>query len=283
MRQPGLFLLLGIVLALVAPGAAGQGTWHGVERPALKAKDPDGQAAELLRHSETDLAAGRFGEALQAAEEALAILEKRYGAADRRLAPALKAIGAVHFRQARHKDVDAYYERAAALLEKGDPVAYANSLTDLGKLYINSGRAKQAVPLYRRALAVYEKAYGEDGRLQTWLINVANAESFAGNFAEAHGLLRRADAIAAKEGPVARASVDMWVAEVFLRERRYDEAAALQRVVIALYSSHFGPQHEALLPPYAGLVRALRGLGRIAEADEIRSRMSAIQSARPKR
>jgi hypothetical protein len=112
---------------------------------------------------------------------------------------------------------------------------------------------------------------------------VANAESFAGNYPEAHGLLRRADAIAAKEGPVARASVDLWVAEVFLRERRYEEAAALQRVIIALYSSHFGPQHDALLPPYAGLVRALRGLGRIAEADEIRGRMSAIQSARPRR
>lgn len=263
---------------MAAQNAASQGSWHGTERPTLKATDPDGQAAELLRHSEAYLSRGRFAEALLAAEDALALLEKRYGREDARLAPALNAIGGVYFRQARHKDVERYYERAAAVLEKGgDPTDYAEGLANLAKLYLNSGRAKQSVPLYRRALAIYEKAFGEDLRLRTWLIIVANAESYAGDHAEAYKLLRRAGAIGSKGNPAAGAYIDGWRAEFLFRERRFEEAVTLHRAVIAVYTTHLGPQDDALAPAYAALARSLDGLGRAAEAEDARSMARSIK------
>lgn len=271
-----------LLAGLIGP-AVGQATWHGPgQRPALKATEPDGQAAELLRLSDNYLQQRQFDQALQAAEDALALLEKRYGPTDRRLAPALKAVGAVHFRQARHQQVEPHYARAVEILEKGgDPVAYADSLSALAKLHLNSAYPKRAVPLQRRALGLYEKAFGADPRrLQMYIVSAANTEKWAGNYGDAYRLLERAGTIAAQEGAVARASVDVDVADVMLHERRYEEAAVLQRKVIDVYSKHFGAQHQALVVPYAMLARALDGLGRKAEADEARARVRALRPAR---
>ena len=53
----------------------------------------------------------RFGEAEAAAKDALKLLETRYGPNDRRLVPALTALGGIYFRQARHAEADPYYRR----------------------------------------------------------------------------------------------------------------------------------------------------------------------------
>lgn len=72
-----------LVVGLFAMAVA-QAQWHGGDRPALKATDPDGQATELLRHAENYKQSRRMEEAVAAAKDALKLLEAKYGPNDRR-------------------------------------------------------------------------------------------------------------------------------------------------------------------------------------------------------
>jgi len=268
------------LLVSAAALAQAPGAWHGGERPPLKAKDIDGQAQELLLYAENYRNTRRFGEAEAAAKDALKLLETRYGPNDRRLVPALTALGGIYFRQARHAEADPYYRRATAIEEKsgggGDPLEVAKSLQQQAKLLLNSGRATEAVPLERRALAIYEKAYAGKDWMQTYYIIAANTEKYAGNYDEALRLLERASAIAAKRGPAARASVDIDVSHVRFQQGRYEEAIVILRGVIAAYEQKFGRDHQALAVPYNEMSNSLRKLGRQQEADAAKKRVQEL-------
>ena len=89
--------------------------------------------------------------------------------------------------------------RKAEAFEPQDP-RLATSLNNLAELYHTQGQYAQAEPLYKRALAIYEKALGPDHpSVATSLENYADLLQKTGRTAEAEELEERARAIRAKE------------------------------------------------------------------------------------
>src|SRR5437762_2991916 len=67
-----------------------------------------------------------------------------------------------------------------------------SELNDLASLYKALGRYADADPLSRRALAVYEKAFGQDHpQVATSLNNMAEIYRAQGNYVEAEPLYKR--------------------------------------------------------------------------------------------
>ena len=124
---------------------------------------------------------------------------------------------------AQHVDVAAIYKRWQELFEGGNyPAAlveaqryeaevkaqfginhpnYATSLNALAVLYKNQARYADAEPLYKRALAIYEKASGPNHpSVAVALNNLALLYETQGRYADAEPLFKRALAIHEKEG-----------------------------------------------------------------------------------
>jgi Tfp pilus assembly protein PilF len=116
----------------------------------------------------------------------------------------------------------------------------ATSLNELALLYRHQGRYEEAEPLYKRALAIREKALGPDHpRVATVLNNLGTLYYAQDRYAEAEPLIKRALAIYEK----------------------------------ALGADH--PRVAALLENYAAL---LRKTGRGAEATKMKARAKAIRA-----
>jgi CHAT domain-containing protein len=103
-------------------------------------------------------------------------------------------------------------------------------------LYTQQGRYAEAEPLHRRALAIFEKAFGPDyPRVANTLHHLASLYIHQGRYAEAEPLLKRALAIRDKAlGPdhpsVAGALNDL--AEVYRGQGRYLDAVPLVQISI---------------------------------------------------
>ena len=73
------------------------------------------------------------------------------------------------------------------------------SLNNLAELYRNQGRYADAEPLYKRSLAIYEKALGPDHPdVATSLNNLAALYDAQGRYADAEPLYKRSLAICEK-------------------------------------------------------------------------------------
>ncbi len=132
-------------------------------------------------------------------------------------------------------------------------------LNNLAWVYSAQGRAAEAEPLYKRALAIAEQALGPDHpEIGTHLHNLAALYRTQGRLAEAELLLKRALAIGEKAAPdhphVAKALNNL--AELYRVQGRYAEAEALYKRALILGEKVLGPDHPDVgtyLSNFAGL------------------------------
>ena len=123
----------------------------------------------------------------------------------------------------------------------------APSLNNLAELYRDQGRYAEAEPLYKRALAIREKALGPDHPdVGTSLNNLAELYRAQGRYAEAEPLYKRALAIREKAlGPdhpdVGTALNNL--AELYRAQGRYAEAEPLFKRALAIREKALGPDH----------------------------------------
>ena len=90
-------------------------------------------------------------------------------------------------------------EKQLALAEKHLPSRVATGLNNLALLYYTQGKYAEAEPLYKRSLAINEKALGPDHpHVATDLNNLASLYRETDREAEAEKLEKRAAAIKAK-------------------------------------------------------------------------------------
>ena len=117
---------------------------------------------------------------------------------------AWKAIGqGSQLNAGRSADNEKAHLLALAEAEKFGPEdpRLAASLTDLAGFYHTRGRFSEAEPLYRRALAIWEKSQGpEHLNVGNGLNNLAQLYMAQGRYPEAEPLLQRALTHPAKEG-----------------------------------------------------------------------------------
>ncbi len=111
------------------------------------------------------------------------------------------AAGAKAHREGRYSDAVNSFQAAAKDAEAFGPQdpRLATSLNNLAGLYHQQGKYNEAEPLYKRSLAIVEKALGhEHPHVATSLNNLAELYRFQGKFVDAEQLYKRSLAIREK-------------------------------------------------------------------------------------
>ena len=128
MRRAALVLLL--LVSVAGPGCGG----------TRKERDPRIEAATRLQTAEAYLSAGRFQEARELVEQALAVQPTS--------APIHNFLGQIHFLSGRHAEAEAAFRKALEL-----DATLADAHNNLGALYDRTNRKAEAEAEYRKALA----------------------------------------------------------------------------------------------------------------------------------
>ena len=176
------------------------------------------------------------------------------------------------FDERRYADAEKLLRRAVRQAESrasGEP-SLATALNDLAEIYRAQAKYDDAVPLYRRAIDIVEKASGpHHASLARSLNSLALVYRAQGMYDEAEPLCRRALSILEKTAvsapddpgdPSLAPSVNNLLA-VYLAQGRYREALPLFRRAVALKEKILGPAHPDLagsLGNYAALLRKLK-------------------------
>ena len=161
-----------------------------------------------------------------------------------------------------------------------DEVTNAASLHNLALVYQEQGRYAEAEPLFKRALAIYEKALGpEHPDVATILNNLAFVYRAQGRYAEAEPLFVRALAIYEKalgpEHPNVATSLNN-LAFVYRAQGRYADAEPLYKRALAISEKALGPEHLEVATTLNNFARVYQAQGRY-DAEPLFKRALAIR------
>ncbi len=186
------------------------------------------------------------------------------------------------FLQGDEVEAETQFRAAIEQAEKfaADDPRRARSLNELAVVYSAQGRYADAEPLYKRALAIWEKALGpESPEVATSLNNVASLYQAQGKYADAEPLFTRSLAIAEKalgpEHPQVAASLNN-LALLYKHQGRYADAEPLYKRSLAIWEKALGPEHPTVATALRNYAALLREVGRDAEADRLDARAESI-------
>jgi CHAT domain-containing protein/Tfp pilus assembly protein PilF len=226
---------------------------------------------------------GRYADAEELDERALAIDEKVLRPEHPTVAVELNNLAAVYQYEGRYADAEPLYKRALAINEKGsgpDQPNYAYCLDDLADLYEDEGRYADAEPLFGRAIAIREKSLGpKHPDVATSLTQLAELYSAEGRYSEVEPLQKRALAIREKalgpDHPLVATSLTE-LAELYRAEGRYTEADLLQKRALAVYEKALGLDNSGVATCLNGLALLYFTEGRYVEAEPLEKRAIAV-------
>jgi CHAT domain-containing protein/Tfp pilus assembly protein PilF len=146
----------------------------------------------------------------------------------------------------------------------------AGALNNLAEIYSGMGRDAEAEPLYKRALAVMEKAVGLDSvDIAIELNNLAALYQRQQRYAEAEPLFKRALALSERSLPANHPDIGRALnnlATDYEKQDRHAESEALTRRALALYQKIPGAE-SAVATLLNNLGQILKAEGRYAEAE----------------
>jgi eukaryotic-like serine/threonine-protein kinase len=186
---------------------------------------------------------------------------------------------------------NANYDKARPLLEhaltmherlfKGDDRIVADSLSNLGDLYLHQGQYAQAEPLFTRALAIYEKTLGPNHfRVAEGLHNLAALYREQRRYAQAEPLFTRALAIHEKAfGPdhAQVANTLNGLAVLHANQGQYAQAEPLYTRALAIREKALGPDHPEVAQSLSNLANLYIDPGQYAQAELLHTRALAIR------
>ena len=148
-------------------------------------------------------------------------------------------------------------------------------------LYNIQGRYADAEPLYRRSLAIKEKALGPDHpHVATSVSNLAELYRNQGRYVDAEPLFRRSLAIREKslgpDHPDVAASLNN-LAALYTNQDRYVDAEPLHRRSLAIWEKALGPDHPHVAQPLNNLAVLYVNQGRYVDAEPLHRRALAIR------
>ncbi|MBX9625086.1 MAG: CHAT domain-containing protein, partial [Gemmataceae bacterium] len=242
------------------------------------------QLAEMRRLSEAGVkayAAGKFDDAREPLERALAVARRLHGTADHpNVAGGLANLGAVAQARGRPAEAEPLYREALAMrrrLSKGrdDPLV-ALTLSNLARALKGLGKFAEAEPLCREALGMRRRLLPDGDHLDVALAlsDLADALRGRGKITEAEPLYR--DAL----GMYRRLSKDRdhpnvasglsSLADALYKLGRPAEAEPLFRDALGMYRRlHGGADHPSVALALANLADLLRSRGGYAEAEPL--------------
>jgi tetratricopeptide (TPR) repeat protein len=151
-------------------------------------------------------------------------------------------LGIAAQKQGHYADAEESFLSALEAAEKFGPedTRLATTLNDLAAVYYNQGKYAQAEPLYKRALAIKEKALGpEHPVVATSLNNLAALYDTQGKYAQAEPLYKRA---------------------------------------LAILEKALGPEHPHVATSLENYATLLRNTKRVAEAEKLEARAREIRA-----
>ncbi len=177
-------------------------------------------------------------------------------------------------------------QQRAALAEAAtlaNPVAVGDASHDLAQLLLRTNRLGEGEPLFRRALEIFEAAYGEQHRdVATCLNSLASLLRATTRFEEAEPLLRRALAIAeaafGERHPYVATCVNN-LATLLYDTSRFEEAESLLRRALEIFEAASDDQNPNLAIRLGNLGMLLLVTDRIEEAEPLLRRALAIAEA----
>jgi CHAT domain-containing protein/tetratricopeptide (TPR) repeat protein len=246
------------------------------ERTELEAKWKELDAAAVKAFQ-----AGRYADALKAAEPALELARRLYAAIEfpdghENLATSLNHVGVLYKKQGRGADAERLYKEALDLqkrLYKGDHAELASGLDNLAALYLSQGKYVLAEPLFRDALAMRKRLFTGDHP------DVATSLEFLGDLHKAQGRLTDAE-------PLYRAAVDMNtrlfkgdhadlsgsldnLAGLLKAQGRLADAEPVQRSALEMTRRVFKGDHPAVSRSLTNLAALYKDQGKFSEAEPL--------------
>ncbi|HET9528775.1 MAG TPA: CHAT domain-containing tetratricopeptide repeat protein [Blastocatellia bacterium] len=179
-------------------------------------------------------------------------------------------------------------KRSLAIREKllpPDSPDVAESLNDLGVLYLQTGELEQAGPLLARALAVREKALkADDPLIVESLINLAEVYRSDSNYRSAAPLLERVvslheQALGPEHGDLAESLNNL--ALLYMDMGDFNRAEPLLERALAIREKVFGPDHAAYAQSLNNLAALYRDKGEYTSAESLFERALAIREREP--
>ena len=167
----------------------------------------------------------------------------------------------------------------------------ARALNDLGQMYRFEGPQAEAELIYKRSLAILEKALEREHQdvatalsVSTVLDNLAELYGVQGRYAEAEQHYKRSLAIIERSaGPDSVVITLSSLASLYQRQGRDAEAMPLYERSLALYEKLFPPDHALVARALNNVADAYQRLDRIAEAERLYQRSLAISENALKR
>ena len=157
----------------------------------------------------------------------------------------------------------------------------ATALNNLAEVYREQGRYADAEGLHKRALAIREKALGQDHpEVAGTLNNLANEYKNQGRYADAEGLYKRALAIREKalgqDHPDVAQTLNN-LATVYAEQGKYPDAEGLFKRALAIWEKALGQDHHDVATALNNLAEVYREQGKYTDAEGLYKRALAIR------
>lgn len=247
-------------------------SWLLLLSPPARADDLE-QAKALTQKAVSFYQAGRYIQAIEPAEEALAIFEKIYGPDHPLVSTGLSNLAQIYAGAGKYDQSEAMLKRALEIDEKAfgpDHPETASALSNLAVHYFDVGKFDSAEPLFERALKIQQKIDGPDNPdLATSLNNLASLHETQGQYALAEPFFKQALAIREKVfGPdhPNTATVLNNLAGLYESMGRYQESDDLYRRVLGIREATLGPNHPLTANTLNDLGLLYSDMGRSEEA-----------------
>ncbi|MDI1428302.1 CHAT domain-containing tetratricopeptide repeat protein [Polyangium sorediatum] len=212
-------------------------------KPAAARLDDEG----IEKDVEALYAAGKYGEALAAAQRLVALREQKYGKEHAKTGSALSDLGGMYLATGDAPKAESLLRRAVEILEasKGSDDLLATALGNLGTMLKKKGDSKGAEKLYERAVALEEKGgAARESALGTVLANLAGLYMATGRLPQAEKVFLRAITIHEKAGPERSLLNDLGSLGALYRGMgRYDKAADQFNRALPLAARVHGTNH----------------------------------------
>ncbi len=186
------------------------------------------------------------------------------------------------YSRAQYAEAENRFAAALREAEKFGPedARLATSLNELGLVYSAQDKYAEAEPLFRRALAIREKALGPDhADVARTLNNLAALHRLQNQPAEAEPLIRRALGILEKalgpEHPEVAGTLNN-LAGRYRDRGKFAEAEPLFKRSLAIREKVLGPEHPDLTKTLLGMAAFYADQGKYAEAEPLLERSLAI-------
>ena len=220
--------------------------------------------------------AGKYDEALAAAEKSLAILTKIYDSESAENADITNEIGQIYDYKGEYAKAEQNYLRALKMYEKksgADHFLVASVLNNLGAVYRAMSLYEKAEAVYQRALTINEKTFNpEHLNVATILVNLGYLYYTKGEYSKVEPLYRRALSIREKQLGFDSIEAGIVINNLALLYRvKGDYPQALQSVqkVLTIFEKNLPSEHPNIALIMANLAAINTEVGDYEKAEQL--------------